>query len=127
MKSAAEIQAELTNFYGTETWYRYSPLLFPKVLLTDGAKYIADECGAYWMMDAISSYLPAVQQQLEYMAVIRLVKKASTAVLTLANDEPADVIYARQEIHYTDFPLDEFTLYAVYDGEDWVVMLPGEY
>lgn len=34
--------------------------------------------------------------------------------------------HARQEIPYTDFPLDNITLYACWDGGHWVIMLPSE-
>jgi hypothetical protein len=34
---------------------------------------------------------------------------------------------ARQDIPFTDFPLSEQTLYACWDGEHWVIMLPSEY
>ena len=34
---------------------------------------------------------------------------------------------ARQAIPYTDFPLAKLTLYAVWDTEHWVIMLPSEY
>jgi len=35
--------------------------------------------------------------------------------------------HARQEIPYTDFPMHAISLYACWDGEHWVIMLPGEY
>jgi len=35
--------------------------------------------------------------------------------------------HARQAIPYTDVPLSEITLYACWDGEHWVIMLPSEY
>jgi hypothetical protein len=35
--------------------------------------------------------------------------------------------HARQDIPYTDLPLAEITLYACWDGEHWVIMLPSEY
>ena len=35
--------------------------------------------------------------------------------------------HSRQEIPYTDFPLDSITLYACCDQENWVIMLPSEY
>ena len=35
--------------------------------------------------------------------------------------------HARQEIPYTDFPMNSITLYACWDGEHWVIMLPSEY
>ena len=53
-------QAVLAGFSGTEEYHRYSPL-FRRMLLTDGAKYVADNGGghgAYWLMDAIASHQP---------------------------------------------------------------------
>ena len=35
--------------------------------------------------------------------------------------------HARQEIPFTDFPLDQITIYACWDTEHWVIMLPSEY
>ena len=35
--------------------------------------------------------------------------------------------HARQEIPYTDFPMQAISLYACWDGEHWVIMLPSEY
>jgi hypothetical protein len=34
---------------------------------------------------------------------------------------------ARQEIAYTDLPIDHIPLYSCWDGEHWVIMLPSEY
>ena len=123
MKTPAEIQAELPNFFGTEHWYQYSPI-FKNVLLTDGAKYIAEECGAYWLMDAIASYLGQITDQ---FVIATLTRTGTKARLILADDEPANQVYATQEIEYTDFPLDTLKLYAIYDGENWVILLTSEY
>ena len=35
--------------------------------------------------------------------------------------------HARQMIPYTDFPAGEITLYACWDGDHWVTMLPSEH
>ena len=32
-----------------------------------------------------------------------------------------------REIPYTDFPMHAISLYACWDGEHWVIMLPSEY
>ena len=42
-------------------------------------------------------------------------------------EDGIDKEYARQEIPYTDFPLESITLYACWDQENWVIMLPSEY
>ena len=45
---------QLAHFIGTEHYYR----LTPSAVLTDGTKYLAEAAGAFWLMDAIASYLP---------------------------------------------------------------------
>jgi hypothetical protein len=44
--------AALTQFTGTERWYRHAVNI--NVLFTDGAKYVADHAGAYWLLDEIA-------------------------------------------------------------------------
>jgi hypothetical protein len=50
---------------------------------------------------------------------------SSHAILKL--DDGNDNILAQQFIEYTDFPLDEIKLYACYNGDIWVIMIPREY
>jgi hypothetical protein len=42
----------LSQFSGSEHWYRHG--LVPSITFTDGAKYVADEAGAYWLLDEIA-------------------------------------------------------------------------
>ncbi len=49
-------QADLRQFTGSETWYRHA--INPKELFTDGAKYVADHGGAYWLLDEIAIIQP---------------------------------------------------------------------
>ena len=44
--------SDLRQFTGSENWHRHG--LVPSVLLTDGAKYVADAGGAYWLLDEIA-------------------------------------------------------------------------
>ena len=43
---------DLRQFTGSENWYRHP--FVRQVLFTDGAKYVADQGGAYWLLDAIA-------------------------------------------------------------------------
>jgi hypothetical protein len=53
MKTTAKLSpADLRQFTGTENYYRHA--LNPKILFTDGAKYVADRGGAYWLLDLIA-------------------------------------------------------------------------
>ena len=45
-------EADLSKFTGSEHWYRHG--LVRTILFTDGAKYVADEGGAYWLLDEIA-------------------------------------------------------------------------
>ena len=45
-------ETDLDQFTGTSQYYQYMAGL----KLTDGVKYIADEAGAYWLLDIIASY-----------------------------------------------------------------------
>ena len=124
MKSKDQIKSELAQFTGTEEYHRFSPL-FRNVLLTDGAKYLAEECGAYWLMDVIASHLPSVK---DHFAIAILTKtEGDKAFFTLQDDVPFKTLFAHQTIKFTDFPLDEIKLYVIRDGEHWVILLPSEY
>ena len=48
--------AALAQFTGTENWYRHA--INRKVLFTDGAKYVADQAAAYWLLDEIALIQP---------------------------------------------------------------------
>ena len=113
-------QSILTQFTGTEHYYR----LNRKCLLTDGTKYLADTAGAYWLMDAAASYLLELGTA-DWFVLIRLVVNDNAALLTLEDGNGHS--HARQEIPFTDFPASEQVLYANWDGEHWVLMLPSEY
>ena len=119
MNSTQYLQSELSQFIGTEKFYRITP----RHLLTDGTKYLAEQAKSFWLMDAIASHLP--KYFADYFCVARLVVNGSSAVLTL--DDGNDNVYASQAIEYTDFPLNEIKLYCSFDGEYWVIMLTSEY
>ena len=43
---------DLDQFIGSEQWYRHG--LVRSITYTDGAKYVADHGGAYWLLDEIA-------------------------------------------------------------------------
>ena len=123
MKTKDEILNDLPSFYGTEHYHRWSPF-FRNFVLTDGAKYIADACGAYWLMDAIASHLGSYKS--EGFAVVKLSRATASNGWLLRIEDGNDGLLADQLIEFTDFPLDEIKLYVAH-SEYWVIMLPSEY
>jgi len=126
---------DLRHFTGTTSWHRWSQL-FPQILLTDGAKYVADrggKHGAYWLMDAIASYQSSEEirksEDLQKFQLWTLeVAADKTAKLTCRanSDLPAAI---EQLIEYTDFDLSEFSLYCMPtgDGQTKTILLQSEY
>lgn len=125
---AEEIQDELRQYTGTQAYHRWS-ILFSNVVLTDGAQALAEKCGAYWLMDAIASYLPKVKrhEQLSQIAFWNLKRDGRTALLTCRVDSDYKPSIT-QKFAYTDFPLDTVDLWMQpIDAQTYVIMLPSEY
>ena len=56
----------------------------------------------------------------------RLVVTGSEAVLTAQVDSGVEP-FIRQEIPYTDFPLESIDIWAGFDGTRWTLYLPSEH
>lgn len=112
--------SQLNQFIGTEKYYRISR----RHLLTDGTKYLAEAAKCFWMMDAIASHLCEIGTT-DWFVLVRVEVTEGRAVMIYQDGNDRE--HARQEIPYTDFPLNSITLYASWDGEHWVIMLPTEY
>ena len=118
--NASQLELELRQFIGTDSYYRISP----NAVLTDGTKYLADAAGAYWLMDAVASYLPQFSGREEFIvAKLNVAGNKADLVLDNGNGQTLDT----QHIQYTDFPLQSFQLYACWGGDYWVLMLTSEY
>lgn len=122
--TAALSLADLAQFTGSEQWYRHS--LVRSVLYTDGAQYLAEHGGAYWLLDEIatSQHLPAIAAQ-EFQVWTLTVQADRTARLACTNGNRTEV-YAKA-IEFTDFPLREISLWVEYDGKHRVILLPSEH
>jgi hypothetical protein len=111
---------QLSHSTGTERYYRISR----RHLLTDGTKYLAEEAECFWKMYAVASHLSEIGTA-DWFVLVRVTVQGARA--TMVYEDGNGHQHARQESPFTDFPLDEQTLYACWDGEHWVIMLPSEY
>lgn len=119
--SPQELQQSLGQFIGTEAYHQWS-VLFPRCVLTDGAEFLAEEAGAYWLMDAIASHMHLAP---DGFVSAKLSKRGRGWLLTL--DDGNGNVFARQVIESSDFPLEEITLFVVKSDSLWVIMLTSEY
>lgn len=113
----------LGQFIGTSAWHRWS-MLARDWLLTDGAQYVAETYGAYWLMDAVASCTRKLHKHPFQVWTLKVDDENRSAVLSATDGDYKKL--ARQEIPYTDFPGD-LTLYVSASEGYWVIMLPSEY
>ena len=122
--TAAELEAFIAQANGFETHYRHA---LTGMSYSAGVKYVAEESGAYWLIDAILivSKGKKLQQRCQGLEFWTLTVKDNAAVLACSDGgiggEKENVVYT-QQIEYTDFPLDTITLY----NDAGILCLPGE-
>ena len=116
-----DLKCALAQFTGTEKYHR----IYPQVVLTDGTKYLADEAGCYWLMDLYASHLASVDPNIESFTCLKLTKRGLGAEIVVEDGNTHAL--TKQQIEYTDFPLESFTFFAVWSGQFWVLMLRSEY
>jgi hypothetical protein len=114
-------KADLAQFTGSEQWFRHG--INRKVLFTDGAKFVADQAGAYWLIDEIA-IIQAHDKRVaaEEFQVWKLAVNADQSGILTCDDGNDHVVYTKQ-IEYTDFPPDGITLYFTNN----TILLPREY
>ena len=114
-------KADLCQFTGSEHWYRHG--LVKRILYTDGAKYVADAGGAYWLLDEIALAQQYVKEvAAEGFQVWKLVLGEGHSATLACEDGNGTAVY-RKAIEFTDFPLPEITLWFT----DNTILLPSEY
>jgi len=118
------IESDLRNFTCTENYFLQPTLGY---LYTDGVRYLAEQCEAYWLLDAIWSYqktkLFLKDEALKSMQFwkLKVDLEKCKGVLICERDE-GDIVIT-QKLDYTDFPLKEIQIYV----QNNTLLLPSEY
>lgn len=115
-----KLKAELRQFTGTEQYY-FNPM-FKRFKYTDGIKYLAEETGAYWLLDYIFSSQPHGNLRGEEFQVWKI-KVNQDDSATIIVEDGNDIVLTTFTIDFTDFPLKEFDLWLI----DKILILPSEY
>jgi len=128
-----EIRSKLAQCSGTSNYHQH--WLGGKFLYTDGAKAMAELCGAYWLLDIVFSSQTATgiikyRKSGEFFQVWTLTRAAdyeeTGAWFVTCEDGDYKELY-RQGIPFSDFPLDDgMKLFVGANGEFLVCYLPSE-
>ena len=112
----------MRQFTGSEHWYRGT--INRKVVFTDGAKHVADNGGAYWLLDEIALaqlHVKAVAAEEFQVWKLKADVLKHTGTLTCEDGNGNKVF--EKALEFTDFPLPEITLWFA----DNTIFLPSEY
>ena len=127
----SELEATLAGFYGSENYYQHG--LMRSLYMTDGVHYLAEAAGAHWLTDIVASYqsYPHMRREPFQVWTFKRLPEGSKNMAVVRCDDGNGKGLRQQLIPYTDFPLDEITLYLEEGSVDGrtvarILMLPGE-
>lgn len=109
------------QFTGTSQFYKYYNLY-----LTDGAKYVADTFGAYWVFDMVVSYYNLYKGNDFLLVKVRVNQDTGEGLFTIEDGNEVELI--NQKIPYTDLKENLIFYLGVADGEykQYIICLPSE-
>lgn len=120
MKSKQEILDIINQAHGSDAYHKFSPFPgFP--VATDGVIALAEAAGCFWLLDIIGSYQTDKRLDTSFQVWKLEVNLGDCSAIVRGFNDTELII--TQEIHFTDFPLDEVKLYLM----DGVILLPSEY
>ena len=131
---AQQLQEELQHFSGDLIRYRHS--LNRSVIYTPGVRHLTEKAEAYWLIDAICSWIgsPEFQQGVRdeprigdlHFWKLNVDRNKNSAVLHAETDSDVKPFIV-QNIEFTDFPLETVAIWAGFDGTHWTLYLPSEH
>jgi len=128
LKLAAEWHERASYHGGTQKLTRHNPMLFPKVVITEGVEDLANRLGCYWLLDLIATW-QTYDGKLrgEDFQVWRLgLNEQDNGAVALCEDGNGRELH-RTEMEYTDFPFHGLKLHCVKDERGGhTIMLPSE-
>lgn len=102
-----EFEEGLAQHIGTSTYWKH---FIPNVKYTDGARFVAQKCSAYWMLDLIASYQTTKFATQNEFQSWKFTKNGDSGTMVCTDGN--DTVLVTQKIKLTDFPLNEMTLFC---------------
>ena len=120
-KTMGQLADNLKQFNnGTNEWHRWSALF--QMTITDGVKYLADEGGAYWLLDLIASHAVKLNAYGHEFICANVTVTPDNKCKVIMEDGNDNVI-GKQDVGYTDLEEGTYKLWIT----DGVILLPSEY
>jgi hypothetical protein len=128
MENTITKQEEITNalnkHYGSESFSYASPFN-RNFVMTEGITHMTELCKCFWLIDIVT--IANLKDDFQKWIIVK--KDDDSAVVTCEDGNSGELY--RQEIPFTDFPLDMYSFYCELGSIDginpkFVIMLSGE-
>ncbi|WP_430451513.1 DUF6876 family protein [Rhodopirellula europaea] len=124
---------DLNQFSGDLVRFRHS--INRRVIYTPGVRHVAEDGGAYWLIDAIASHIGSPEfnkaadrdYRIGTMHFWTLPRNGSGGAELFAKADSPEDAFIVQDIPFTDFPMTSIDISAAFDGEHWTLYLPSEH
>jgi len=112
----------LSEFTGNGRLHRHP--LVTSIAFTDGAKYVADEAGAYWLLHEIA-FAQRFEKKItaKKFQVWTLTVNADRSATLVCENEDNNTVYSKALPPFTNFPAQGITLWC----RNNVICLPSEH
>lgn len=111
----------LAQFIGSEKFYRHSSVA--EIIYSEGARYVAEVGGAYWLLDEIAfAQRFELEVRKEQFQVWDLYVASSGSATLTCTDGDRKTVY-KKKINWTDFPPPGIQLFVA----NSCIHLPSEY
>lgn len=108
---------------GTERYHH----IFGKVLCTDGVHDVRETLKCYWLIWDVAVVL-AIKLRLQEFVTITATTQDSHVVVSYVSELHERDVELHQQEYFTDLPENStLKLFAINDGEHFVILLPSEY
>lgn len=124
---------DLRQFTGDLERFRHP--LARRVIYTPGIQYLAEQAGAYWLIDEIALAIAGdelgragkTDPRVLEIHFWRLEVQADQSAELTARADTGVPPFITRHIPWTDFPLTHVDIWAGYDGRNWTLYLPSEH
>lgn len=121
-QKAVKVREHEAYTMGTEYYHKHP--LHSRLVYTDGIKFLAETCGAYWLIDLVASHQPGIRAKLGAARNFQVWRLRSYMIEAWSDTPDESDLLASQEIPYTDFPSELMPYeFWVEKSGDWLVMM----
>lgn len=128
MQTQADVALNLNQFTGSASFTKYG--MFTKDVASEGVMYLAEEMGAYWLLDSLTACFMELEDKQDFI-VIKLKPIHSHGMQISLEDGNDNLLYSHT-VEFTDFNFSkvpaDFSIWAARNEiGSYTLYLPSEH